>query len=95
MNSSLAKLFGAVVRDLRQEAEMSQVLFGEKFGFYQTYLRRIENGQANPILNALEVIAAALGMTVFEFFDLAHEQKIRRDSVVRQVANSPRFASPL
>lgn len=48
---------------------MSQVEFGEKCGFYQTYLSRIENGHANPTLNAMEVIANALGLTVFELFD--------------------------
>jgi len=48
---------------------LSQVEFGEKCGFYQTYLSRIENGNANPSLNAMEVIANALGLTVFELFD--------------------------
>ncbi len=56
------------------EAGLSQVVFGEKCGFYQTYLSRLENGQANPTLNALEVIANSLGMTVFEFFDRVKEQ---------------------
>ncbi len=48
---------------------MSQVEFGEKCGFYQTYLSRIENGHANPTLNAMEVIANALGITIFDLFD--------------------------
>lgn len=48
---------------------MSQVVFAEKCGFYQTYLSRIETGQANPTLNAMEVIANALGMTVFDLFE--------------------------
>lgn len=54
---------------------MSQVEFGEKCGFYQTYLSRIENGQANPTLNALEVIANALGMSVFDLFDRVKQQR--------------------
>lgn len=49
---------------------LSQVEFGERCGFYQTYLSRIENGQANPTINALEVIANAFGITVFDLFDL-------------------------
>lgn len=57
------------MRTLRVEAGMSQVVFGEKCGFYQTYLSRIENGHANPSLNAMEVMAGALGLTVFELFD--------------------------
>jgi transcriptional regulator with XRE-family HTH domain len=48
---------------------LSQVEFGERCGFYQTYLSRIENGQANPTLNAVEVIANALGISVFELFE--------------------------
>lgn len=53
---------------------MSQIEFGERCGFYQTYLSRIENGQANPSLNAIEVIANALGLTVFQLFDKVKEQ---------------------
>lgn len=45
------------------------MVFSEKCGFYQTYLSRIENGQANPTLNAMEVIAVGLGLTVFELFE--------------------------
>jgi transcriptional regulator with XRE-family HTH domain len=48
---------------------MSQVEFAERCGFYQTYLSRVENGHANPTINAIEVIANALGLTVFELFD--------------------------
>jgi transcriptional regulator with XRE-family HTH domain len=53
---------------------MSQVVFGEKCGFYQTYLSRVERGQANPTINAIEVIANGLGLTVFELFDRVREQ---------------------
>jgi transcriptional regulator with XRE-family HTH domain len=58
---------------LRQTQGLTQVEFSEKCGFYQTYLSRIENGQANPTLNAMEVIAVALGLTVFELFEHVHE----------------------
>ena len=53
---------------------MSQVEFSEKCGFYQTYLSRIETGKANPTLNAIEVIANGLGMTVFELFEIIKSQ---------------------
>ncbi len=69
MKSPLSQQFGSCVRSLRLQAGWSQIEFGEKCGFYQTYLSRIENGNANPSLNAMEVIANALGMTVFELFD--------------------------
>lgn len=49
---------------------MSQAVFGEKCGFYQTYLSRIENGTANPTINAIEVIAKALGISIFELLEI-------------------------
>lgn len=69
MQPNLSNRFGQVVRALRLEAGLSQVVFAERCGFYQTYLSRIETGQANPTLNAIEVISNALGVTVFELFD--------------------------
>lgn len=69
MQSTLSNRFGQVVRTLRQEAGLSQVVFSERCGFYQTYLSRIETGKANPTLNAMEVISDALGISVFELFD--------------------------
>ncbi|NMM13190.1 MAG: helix-turn-helix domain-containing protein [Rhodoferax sp.] len=74
MKTTLAQQFGTCVRTLRIATGMSQVVFGEKCGFYQTYLSRIETGQANPTLNAMEVIANALGMTVFDLFELIKAQ---------------------
>ena len=74
MESMLIKHLGEVIRDLRQEAGLSQVVFGEKCGFYQTYLSRIENGSANPTINAIEVIADGLGMTIFELMDKVRER---------------------
>jgi len=75
VKNTLAQRFGSCVRSLRLETGMSQVEFGERCGFYQTYLSRIENGQANPTLNAIEVIANALGMSVFDLFDRVKQQR--------------------
>lgn len=75
MDIPLARQFGSCVRTLRLASGMSQVEFGEKCGFYQTYLSRIENGRANPSLNAVEVIANALGMSPFDLFDLVKKHR--------------------
>lgn len=75
MKSSLALQFGSCVRALRQATGMSQTVFGEKCGFYQTYLSRLERGQANPTLNAMEVIANTLGLSVFELFEKVRQHK--------------------
>lgn len=74
MRTSLSKQLGSCIRDLRLQTGLSQVEFGERCGFYQTYLSRIENGKANPTVNALEVIANGLGITVFDLFDRVREQ---------------------
>ena len=66
------------MRELRVATGMSQVVFGEKCGFYQTYLSRVERGKANPTLNAIEVIANALGMTVYDLFDAVKSHKVSR-----------------
>ncbi len=73
MNSQLLEQFGTCIRSLRLQKGLSQVEFGERCGFYQTYLSRIENGRANPTLNAIEVIANTLGLTVFDLFDKVKE----------------------
>jgi transcriptional regulator with XRE-family HTH domain len=75
---SLSQRFGKCVRALRTEAGLSQFEFGEKCGFYQTYLSRVENGHANPTLNAMEVIANALGLTVFELVDMIRASATKR-----------------
>jgi len=69
VNQSLNITFGQCVRTMRQQQGLTQVVFSERCGFYQTYLSRIENGQANPTINAMEVIATGLGLTIFQLFD--------------------------
>jgi transcriptional regulator with XRE-family HTH domain len=84
VKETLAQRFGRCVRQLRVEAGLSQVEFGERCGFYQTYLSRLERGQANPTLNAMEVIANALGLTIYELWDQVRNlQKAERDKALR------------
>ena len=63
------------MRELRLAAGLTQVEFAERCGFYQTYLSRVETGRANPTLNALEVIANGLGMSVFDLFEQVKQTK--------------------
>jgi DNA-binding XRE family transcriptional regulator len=73
VKETLSQRFGRCVRSLRLQAGLTQVEFGELCGFYQTYLSRLEAGKANPTLNAMEVIAGGLGLTVFELWDHVRE----------------------
>jgi transcriptional regulator with XRE-family HTH domain len=69
VKETLAQRFGRCVRQLRVEAGLSQVEFGERCGYFQTYLSRLERGQANPTLKVMEDIASALGLTVYELWN--------------------------
>lgn len=69
MKETLSARFGRCVRELRVQAGLTQVEFGERCGFYQTYLSRLERGYSNPTLHAMEVIAAALGLSIYELWD--------------------------
>ncbi len=64
----LSVRFGACVRRLRQAQGYTQEEFADRCGFFRTYLSRIETGVANPTLNAIEVIAIALGVSLVEIF---------------------------
>ncbi len=64
----LATKLGACVRQLRLERGYTQEVFAERCGFFRTYLSRVETGRANPTLNAIEVMAVALDLTVVELF---------------------------
>jgi len=73
VKETLAQRFGRCVRQLRVEAGLSQVEFGEKCGYFQTYLSRLERGQANPTIKVMEDIASALGITVYELWNRVRE----------------------
>lgn len=64
----LRKLFGLNVKKLRQAAGLSQEAFADRCGFARSYMSRIERGSANPSLDAVEVLATALNVSVSALF---------------------------
>lgn len=80
MKKTISWRLGACVRRLRTEQGYTQVDFAERCGFYQTYVSRLETGKANPTLNAIEVMATALGMDVFQLFEVVRSDAERRRS---------------
>lgn len=73
----LSEQLGLCIRAHRRALGLSQVEFAERCGFYQTYLSRVERGQANPTINAIEVVANALGMGFFEL--IARVERMAQD----------------
>lgn len=53
---------------MRQVTGLSQEAFADRCGFARSYMSRIERGGANPSLDAIEVLADALGVTVAVLF---------------------------
>lgn len=64
----LRKRFGLRVKELRQATGLSQESFADRCGFARSYMSRIERGRANPSLDAVQVLADALGVEVFKLF---------------------------
>jgi transcriptional regulator with XRE-family HTH domain len=55
-----AKAIGAVVRELRDQAGLSQERLSADCGFDRTYVSRVERGILNPTVSRLWTIADAL-----------------------------------
>jgi len=78
VNKSINYHLGQCVKELRLEKGLTQVEFSERCGFYQTYLSRIENGLSNPTINAIEIIANGLEMSVYDLFEFMQRADSKR-----------------
>jgi len=66
---ALQHQFGLRVRELRLAMGINQEAFADKCGFARTYMSRIETGGANPSINAIKVLADALGVSISALFE--------------------------
>jgi transcriptional regulator with XRE-family HTH domain len=62
------------VRRLREGQHLSLRTLAERTGFSASFISQVENGQASPSISSLEKIAAALGVTLGQFFNAAEAQ---------------------
>jgi transcriptional regulator with XRE-family HTH domain len=69
--TNLRQKFGARVRQLREAAGYSQEAFADVCGYARSYMSRVERGQGNPSLDAIEVFATALQVEVGVLFESA------------------------
>lgn len=68
VKTSLRKRFGQRVKELRQATGLSQEAFADRCGFARSYMSRIERGGANPSLDAVQILADAIGVEVSRLF---------------------------
>ncbi|MFC7680305.1 helix-turn-helix domain-containing protein [Paenibacillus sp. GCM10028914] len=73
--SSILKLVGAKVRDIRKQKGWSQELLGEKAGLHFSYIGGLERGEKNITLLNLEKVAVALDVQIHNFFSYSKDLK--------------------
>jgi transcriptional regulator with XRE-family HTH domain len=66
---------GSIIRTLRERRNLSLRVVAEAAGFPPAFLSQIENGQSSPSLASAERIALALGVTLWQFFQIAETEK--------------------
>lgn len=61
------------MRQLRARAGLSARALGSRTGFSASFISQLENGLVSPSIGSMQKIAAALGVTLGEFFTAAGE----------------------
>jgi len=70
----LEQSFGAVVRELRTAAGLSQERLAERADLHRNYVGLIERGLNSPTLAAVSALACALGLLPSELVRLTEER---------------------
>ena len=69
MRATLRKKFGLRLATLRRAAKISQEALADRCGLARSYMSRIERGKANPSLDAIEILAGGLKISVAKLFE--------------------------
>lgn len=65
---NIRQQLGTRIKELRAATGLSQEAFADKCGFARSYMSRVERGGANPSIDAIEVLAVALGVNIKDLF---------------------------
>lgn len=79
---NIRQRLGTRIRGLRTATGLSQEAFADACGFARSYMSRVERGGANPSVDALEVLAIALGVQVKDLFTEAPVKQKKREPEV-------------
>lgn len=72
----LARQFGAVVRRLREAAEVSQEALAESAGLHRTYISMLERGVRMPSILVARQVAEALDTTMGALLTLVDQEPV-------------------
>lgn len=68
MAAELADRIGSRIRELRNEAGLSQEKLADRCGVHRTYIGAIERGEKNITAKTAEKVGAALDVSIEELF---------------------------
>ncbi|RZK30188.1 MAG: XRE family transcriptional regulator [Hymenobacter sp.] len=74
MSEAPIKVFGTVVRQLRQQRHLSQEALGFATTLDRAFISQLENGHKQPSLLTILRLAAALGISASELLRQVEEQ---------------------
>ncbi|NRH44057.1 MULTISPECIES: helix-turn-helix domain-containing protein [unclassified Pseudomonas] len=77
MNESLRVRFGRRIKELRLATGQSQEAFADTCGFARSYMSRMERGEGNPSLDAIERLAVVLGIPEADLFVTSETSEAR------------------
>jgi transcriptional regulator with XRE-family HTH domain len=72
--SALSVAFGQVVRELREEAGLSQERLSYLAKLSRNYVGQVERGENSPTLDAVAALAGALGKPARELISAAEDR---------------------
>lgn len=87
---------GSRIKEIRKQKGLTQKQLGEKCGMYESQIRKYENGKANPKIETLKKIAAALEVPVsllddtlsfMEDMETTKSRKILAYTVINELYN--------
>ncbi len=76
INKFLLKEFGARIRQLRTQENLSQEQLSFKTGFHRTYIGMIERGERNISLTNMAIFAKAFNLTIDELVKFNNSKEL-------------------
>lgn len=74
MEKPIAATFGAVLREKREEAGISQEQLADRAGLHRTYVSLIERGKRTASIEVVRRVALALGVSMAELIEATEKR---------------------
>ena len=75
MEEPIAAVFGAVLRERREAAGISQEQLADRAGLHRTYVSLIERGKRTASIEVVRKVSAALGVTMTDLIAATEKRR--------------------